>query len=465
MTYQEAKAYVEESKKRGSVLGLSNMHALMNELGNPQNAIPTIHIAGTNGKGSVGAYLASICKEAGFTVGRYCSPAVFDELESWQYDDRFITEEEYAEVMTTVVEACDRISARIGEPFAPTYFELDTTLAFVYMAQKKPDVFLLETGMGGKEDATNVVEHPLACVFTKISMDHMQFLGESLTEIATQKAGIMKPGAWIFWGEQEPEVRDVLKENFNRVVREGEKMGLETVRGDVYTRCIEFIDCTPEKIEFSYLGIEYETSMTGLYQMQNATLAIAVFDAIWPKLLLGLQNDMEYWNANNESLVSWVDMEYACKVGVAKTYWPGRFEILGTNPFFAIDGAHNEDAVRQLSITIENRFTNQPVNFIIGVLADKAHEQMLEIMMPYANHIYTITPPNPRGLSGEVLADEVRKWNTNVTACESIAAAVDVAISQSEKDGCPIIAFGSLSYLGQLKETYKQIRESRMENV
>ena len=462
MTYQEAKAYVEESKKRGSVLGLANMHALMNELGNPQNVIPTIHIAGTNGKGSFGAYLASICKEAGFTVGRYVSPAVFDELESWQYDGAYITEAEYAECMTEVALACDAISTHTGKAFAPTYFELETALAFVFIAKKKPDVFLLETGMGGKEDATNVVEHPLACVFTKISMDHMQFLGDTLTEIATQKAGIMKPGAWIFWGEQEPEVREVLTDHFKRIEREGSRQGLETIRGDVYTRCIEFICSTEEKLEFSYLGIDYETCMTGLYQMQNATLAIAVFDAIWPKLLLGIQDEMEYWNAENDSLVSWVDMEYACKVGVAKAVWPGRFEVLGTQPCFIMDGAHNMDAVKQLARTIENRFTNQHVNFIIGVLADKAHEQMLEIMMPYAKSVYTITPPNPRGLRSEVLAEEVRQWNTNVTACESVKEAVSLALMQSEKDATPILAFGSLSYLGELKETYKQICESRM---
>ena len=280
MTYQEAKAYVEESKKRGSVLGLSNMHALMNELGNPQNTIPTIHIAGTNGKGSVGAYLASICKEADFKVGRYCSPAVFDELESWQYDGRFITEEEYAKCMTTIVEAVEAISSRSEELFAPTYFELETALAFVFMSEMKPDVFLLETGMGGKEDATNVVENPLACIITKISMDHMQFLGNSLAEIAEQKAGIMKPGAWIFWADQEPEAREVLKKNLDRVIREGEKQGIETAHGDFYGRCVELVSASSEKIEFSYLGIDYETQMTGLYQMQNASLAIAVFHII-----------------------------------------------------------------------------------------------------------------------------------------------------------------------------------------
>ena len=465
MIYQEAKAYVEESKKRGSVLGLSNMRALMNELGNPQNTIPTIHIAGTNGKGSVGAYLASICKEADFKVGRYCSPAVFDELESWQYDGRLITKEEYAKCMTTIVEAVEAISSRSEAPFAPTYFELETALAFVYMAEMKPDVFLLETGMGGKEDATNVVDNPLACIITKISMDHMQFLGNTLAEIAEQKAGIMKPGAWIFWADQEPEAREVLKKHFDRVLREGEKQGIETVHGDFYGRCVELVATSDERIDFSYLGIDYETKMTGLYQMQNASLAIAVFDTIWPALLLGLNDDMEYWNANQESLVSWVDMEYACKVGVSKAYWPGRFEVLGEEPFFAIDGAHNEDAVKQLATTIENRFTNQPVNFIIGVLADKAHEKMFKLMEPYANHVYTITPPNPRGLSAESLAEEIGQWNDKVIACESIEAAVDMAFAQSKEDGCPVIAFGSLSYLGRLKEHYKQIRESRMENV
>jgi len=465
MTFKEAREYLEESKKRGSVLGLSNMLTLMEELGNPQNQIPTIHIAGTNGKGSVGTYLASVCKEADFTVARYCSPAVFDELECWQYDGRYITEEEYANGMTLIKDACDAISNRMGTTFEPTSFELETALAFVFAAQVKPNVFLLEVGMGGALDATNVVEHPLACVFTKISRDHMQFLGKNLTEIATQKAGIMKPGAFIFWAKQEPEVETVLRDAFARVSKEDETHGVKTVKGDFYSRCIEVFSCKPDGVQFSYLGVDYETSMTGLYQVENACLAIAVFDAIWPNLLLGLQDDMEYWNGENESLVSWVEMEYACKEGVAKAFWPGRFEVLGTEPYFVIDGAHNEDAVKQLAETIKLHFTNSPVNFIIGILADKEHEKMLEIMMPYANHIYTITPPNPRALDGQVLAEEVSRWNEKAFYCESIKDAVDKAILQSKQDGCPIVAFGSLSYLGELKESYKQICESRMRNV
>ena len=462
LTYKEAQDFIEEARKRGSVLGLDNMRALMNELGNPQDMIPTIHIAGTNGKGSFGAYLASICKEAGFKVGRYCSPAVFDSLECWQYDGRNITEEEYAEMMSQVKCACDIV---VSKGVYPTAFEIETALAFVYFAKMKPDVCLVEVGMGGDLDATNVIKQPLACVFTKISRDHMQFLGNSLTEIATEKAGIMKNGSLIFWGEQEPEVERVLENAFSAVTAKDKETGLSTIRGDVYTSRIRFTSQKPGELRFSYLGVNYMTRMAGMYQIQNATLAIAVFDAIWPRLLFQLQDEMQMWNDKSAPLASWLDMEFACRVGILNAVWPGRFEVIGQDPLFIIDGAHNEDAVKQLAITIENSFTNPSVNFIIGILADKEHEKMLEMMMPYANKIYTVTPPNARGLSGEVLADGVRQWHEDVLYCEKIEDAIEKAISQSREDGCPIVAFGSLSYLGELKENYKQICESRMRDV
>ncbi len=457
LTYKEVEAFVEEAKKRGSVLGLASMLALMEELGNPQNQVPTIHIAGTNGKGSFGTYLASICKEAGFKVGRYCSPAVFSPLQCWQYDGRNMTEEEYVACMSQVKSACDIIALNTEGRILPTLFEIETALAFVYFAKMKPDVVLLEVGMGGRLDATNVIEHPLACVFTKISRDHMQFLGESLTEIATEKAGIMKPGALIFWGEQEPEVECVLEEQLQRTPN--------AIRGDVYTSRTEFISQKPGELRFTYLGVNYMTRMAGMYQIQNASLAIAVFDTIWPMLLFNQQDDMQIWQDNEVSLASWMDMEYASRVGVLQAVWPGRFEVIGEQPLFVIDGAHNEDAVKQLAITVEKSFTNQPINLIIGILADKEHEKMLEYMMPFANKIYTITPPNPRGLDGRVLAEEIKQWHKDVWFCETIEEAVKSVIFQSEQDGSPILAFGSLSYLGELKETYKQICESRMRDV
>lgn len=465
LTYKEAQEFLASTKSRGSVLGLENMYALMEELGNPQDKIPTIHIAGTNGKGSVGAYLASICKEADFKVARYCSPAVFDPLECWQYDGRNITEEEYAECMSQVKKACDIIALRTENAILPTPFEIETALAFVYFEKMQPDLALLEVGMGGRLDATNVIKQPLACVFTKISRDHMQFLGESLTEIAKEKAGIMKSGATIFWGEQEPEVEQVLEAELESLIakEKAEMMDaksddedavktylLQTTRGDVYTSRIKLISQKPGELRFSYLGVNYMTRMAGMYQMQNAVLALAVFDVIWHRLLFGQQDDMQMWEDDDIPLVCWLDMEYAGRVGILNAVWKGRFEVIAQEPLFIIDGAHNEDAVKQLAITIENSFTNQPVNFIIGILADKEHEKMLEYIMPFANKIYTVTPPNPRGLDGRILAEEVKQWHEDVLYCETIEMAVQTAVTQSKQDGCPIVAFGSLSYLGAI---------------
>jgi dihydrofolate synthase/folylpolyglutamate synthase len=191
--------------------------------------------------------------------------------------------------------------------------------------------------------------------------------------------------------------------------------------------------------------------MAGMYQMQNAALALAVFDVIWHRLLFGQQDDMQMWEDDDIPLACWLDMEYAGRVGILNAVWKGRFEVISQDPLFIIDGAHNEDAVKQLAITIENSFTNQPVNFIIGILADKEHEKMLEHVMPFANKIYTVTPPNPRGLDGRILAEEVKQWHEDVFYCETVEEAVQIVKAQSRQDGCPIIAFGSLSYLRAIR--------------
>lgn len=463
LSYKEAQEFLEEAKKRGSVLGLETMYALMEKLGNPQDSIRVIHIAGTNGKGSFGAYFASICKEAGLRAGRYCSPAVFSPLECWQFDGRNITEEEYAETMSQVKSACDSLFLETEGNICPTAFEIETALAFVYFAKMQPDVLLLETGMGGRLDATNVVKSPLACVFTKISRDHMQFLGESLTEIATEKAGIMKSGAIVFWGEQEPEVDMVLEQTLQTLQSKDEENQTQTMRGDVYDSRTKLISQKAGELRFSYLGVNYMTRMSGLYQMQNASLALAVFDALWSVLIFQQKDEMQMWENNDTSLASWLDMEYAARLGIFNASWQGRFEVLGEDPLFIIDGAHNEDAVKQLALTIENSFTNPSLNLIIGILKDKEHEKMLAQILPFANEVYTITPPNERGLDGIILAEEIRQLGHKAIYCETIQKAVDMALSQSKQDGCPILAFGSLSYLGKLKEYYVTWKESKKE--
>lgn len=461
LTYEEARKFIEETTRYGSVLGLTSMRALMEELGNVQNTIPTIHIAGTNGKGSVGTYLASICKEAGLKVGRYCSPAVFDPLECWQYDGRNITKDEYAYCMSQVKCACDIV---VSKGIQPTVFEIETAMAFVYFAWKKPDVLLLEVGMGGETDATNVVDNPYACVFTTISYDHMQFLGNTLEEIASVKAGIMKPGAYVCWGYQEPEVESVLERKFQNIKTEGERDGLVSTKGVVVTNQLQLISENPKEMRFSYLGKTYVTQMAGYYQMQNAALAITVFYGLWTKGFLRSQEQEIICDLFGESV------DNAIQIGIQNAIWPGRFEKISEQPLFIIDGAHNEDAAKQLSQTIENCFTNQSLTYIIGVLADKEHKKMLKIMLPYASKVYTITPQNARGLNGQLLLEEAKEVSKeqdlviDMEFCPSVKEALDQAIAYGKEHNQPILAFGSLSYLGSLKQEYKHICESRNEN-
>ena len=457
LSYEEARLFLEQTSRFGSVLGLTSMKALMEELGNPQDAISVIHIAGTNGKGSVGAYLASIGKAAGLKVGRYCSPAVFDPLECWQYNGRNISPEEYASFLSEVKKAYEKV---VCKGIQPTVFELETALAFVYFKAMKVDVLFLETGLGGETDATNVVKHPLACVFTTISRDHMQFLGETLTEIALVKSGIIKAGAYVFSAEQKPEVKLVLDEKATQV-NEGYLIDKKNCVTYVDTEALEFVSQRPGQLEFYYKGKKYTTSMAGMYQMQNAALAIEVFE----KIFLNLPEMSDFQIPAVCDMLEERGQVEIIAYGVEKAYWPGRFEVIGYHPLCLIDGAHNEDAVKQLAITVEKSFTNQPLDLIIGILADKEHEKMLAYMMPFANRIFTVTPPNQRGLDGKILAEEVKVWHEDVICCESIKEAVEAAISHSTEKGCPILAFGSLSYLGILKENYKQICESRMRDV
>uniref|UniRef100_UPI0040572168 bifunctional folylpolyglutamate synthase/dihydrofolate synthase n=1 Tax=Agathobacter sp. TaxID=2021311 RepID=UPI0040572168 len=460
MTYEQARKFIEQTTKFGSVLGLASMKALMEELGNVQNTIPTIHIAGTNGKGSVGAYLAAIFQKAGLKTGRYCSPAVFHPLECWQYDGQMITEHEYAAVMSQVKKACDIV---VSKGIRPTVFEVETAAAFVYFSRKQTDVLLLETGLGGETDATNVAEHPLACVFTNISRDHMQFLGDTLEEITAVKAGIIKPGAKVFSAKQHPEAEAMLERYYIASRQKLEKQ-IKTKQnqeqiGFVDESRLHLVSQKPGELLFSYKGIKYVTQLSGIYQMKNAALAIEAAEGMLETLLSVKKEEAlknaAYGKKDNETKTLIENtVEHVKNIisnGIKNTFWPGRFEILGKDPLFIMDGAHNEDAACMLSQTLENCFTKSSLVYIIGVLADKEHKQMLKIMRFYSDRVYTITPPNARALDAGKLAEEAREFYREVTACESIEQAAAGAIAYAKANGKAILAFGSLSYLSELK--------------
>lgn len=436
MTYDEAGRYISNVSKTGSILGLDSIRALMAVLSNVQDAIPIIHIAGTNGKGSVGAYLASILKEEGLHVGRYCSPAVFDPLEVWQYDGKNMSQDEYASIMSQVKSACDIVVSQGG--VHPTVFEVETAAAFLYFYQRKADVLLLETGMGGSTDATNLIRRPMASVITTISMDHMKFLGNTLSSIAQAKGGIIKEACPVFSAPQQPEVEQVLR------TIAGEKHTTITFADSAFsdegTGKLEIQREIPGEMNFTYDGIAYTTSMAGHYQIYNAALAIEVYK--------GLPQLQRHAREEQTGIL---------QRGIRNAYWPGRFEVIGQNPLFIVDGAHNEDAARQLKETLENCFTNTAITYIIGVLADKEHEKMLQIMLPLAKRVYTVTPDNGRAMDGSRLAEEAMRYHTDVHACATVEEAVKLALQTKNT----IVAFGSLSYLGDLKNAYWKLQNER----
>ena len=433
MTFEEARRFIAESSKTGSILGLESICNLMRELGNIQDQLPVIHIAGTNGKGSTGAYLQAIFEQAGFTTSRYCSPAVFDPLEVFQYCGTTISESEYAHVMSQVKTACDILVSK-GNPM-PTVFEIETAAAFVWFYQKKPDIVLLEVGMGGETDATNIVKNPLASVITTISRDHMGFLGEKVEDIAAVKAGIIKEKCPVFSAPQQSGVEQVLFKHANRkqaelrMVEEGDCQLLEEAFG---------------RLSFSYKGKNYVTGMAGLYQIKNAALAIEVAEYLLPKMM--------------EKKSSQAAVEGIIKKGVEAARWAGRFEVIQKEPLVIMDGAHNEDAAKQLAQTVHNCFPKQKLTYIIGVLADKEHGKMLELMLPYADQVYTVTPNNPRALDGKQLAEEVRNFHQEVEACDSVTEALKKALQQAKEKKESVLAFGSLSYLGELKRVIEVMK-------
>ena len=429
MTYEEAKVYIEEVSRTGSILGLESIIHLMKELGNVQETLRIIHIGGTNGKGSTGAFIESILIEAGYVVGRYTSPAVFETFEVWRMNRTNISLEDYLECLEEVKKACERMLAK--GMAQPTVFEVETALAFVYFAKKNCDYVLLEVGMGGETDATNLISKPVCSVLTSISMDHMQFLGNTLEAIAKVKAGIIKKDCPVITSDaQKEEVRQVI----GAVAEEkGANLILAKLADIQMTKEVEEgqreikLHCTHRILGQVLLGL------IGTYQLENANLAISAC-----KEVLHIPHEI-------------------IKRGLENTSWPGRFEVIHTSPTFILDGAHNEDAAKKLAATLQNYFTNRKITYIIGVLADKEHKKMLELMLPFAKRVYTVTPQNKRALAGEVLAAEVESLGFKAINCAEIHEAVkEVLLSATEDE--VIVAFGSLSYLSEVKKAAERLR-------
>ncbi len=419
MDYKMAIDYLKNLDVRGIVLGLENMKMLLYFLGNPQNSVPAIHIAGTNGKGSVGTFISEILIDSGYKVGRYVSPAVIDTKECWQLNGKFINETDFAEYVSIVKNAAEKLYNKTS--VYPTRFEIETCVAFLYFKNKKCDISVIEVGLGGRNDATNITENIILSIITSISIDHINILGNNLYDIAKEKAGIIKKGVLCISAQQKTDAETALIKEANEKNSEILFLNKKDIINYKLYKNKQYFD-------YGYYK-NLCISMLGLYQIENAALAVKACDLI---------NKYKF-KVNEDNI----------RRGLLKAAWAGRFQILKNKPIFIVDGAHNVDAAEKLMKSTELYLKNKKLIFIIGMLADKEYEKVAKITACKAEKIIIIECSNKRTADADTLLRVYKKYNENTFKAENIKNAVSKAIKLA-KDNNAILAFGSLSYLGEL---------------
>ena len=420
MDFLEAQNYLEKVRsQKGIVLGLDTMRHLMAKLNNPQDKVKFIQIAGTNGKGSTAAYLTSILSEAGIKVGRYTSPAVFSSTEQYFACGSCISESEYAKGMTAVAEAAASLD---GE--TPTAFEQETALAFWYFAKKGCELAILEAGLGGDMDATNIVTTTVCSIITSISMDHCRILGNKISEIAAHKAGIIKPGAPVICIEQKEDAMEPI-----RAAAKAADTPLYEVHRD------EVRQIFSDKRESIVFFREFENlhlKLLGSCQPENAALAVQAASVLSRSYPIEKKHIYD---------------------GIEKTRWGGRFELHSGSPDIILDGAHNPDGIRRLRESVNQMFGAVPICYVCGVLADKDYEKEIEILFGRASNVFTVTPPSPRAMKSTDLKVAIKERfpQLKVTSFDSedgIEKAMEAAVSQNN----PVVVCGTLTILARVKE-------------
>lgn len=421
MDYQEAMKYIQKTQYLGIKPGLQRIRVLLEHLGDPHKKLKYIHVAGTNGKGSTVAFMSSILAEAGYKVGIFTSPHIQRFSERIRINQAEIPESDIARITGIIKE---KIELMLDQGMSnPTEFEIVTAMAFQYFAEQGCDIVVLEAGMGGRLDSTNIIDAPEAAVITTISYDHMEVLGGTLQEIAGEKAGIIKRDCDVVLYPQEPGVERL----FEQVCQE-QSAGLHKV---------ELSSLSPAgfdkfRPEFDYE--EYKSlriSLLGNYQIRNAAVAIKTMEVLKEK--------------------DYKIGEEALRNGLLKAKWPGRFEIVNRSPLFLIDGAHNPESVITLADNLKIYFPEKKITFVTGVLADKDYKSMMETVIPRAERFITVTPKSPRALSAGELANFLKSsYGANVSVAGNTENAVRKSLELCSNDGL-ICAFGSLYFIGGVR--------------
>lgn len=413
---------IEKLKKRGSVPGLESIGRLLDELDHPENKLKIVHIAGTNGKGSIFAFLSSILQESGYQVGRYISPTIQCYEERFQINGVFIEKEKLERYFSRVESAMKEVERKYG--ICPTLFEAETAISFLYFLDKNVDFALIETGMGGTMDATNIIAHPLLTVISSISFDHKGILGDTLEEIASQKAGIIKSGVPVVLSENPQKVREVIEKKSFEL-----NSPLSVVSPETYI----IIEEKEAGSTFLWKEQTFSIKLPGRHQISNAVTALETARQLH-----------ELWDPHHSI------NEKNMATGLEKARWPGRLELLSERPLFYRDGAHNPDAARKLAEFLEKHFTNKRIIYIMGVLRDKEYEKMLQCLLPLADSIYVFQPENERGLEVDVLAGAVKEYDKNAVICNNVNQAVKKALEDARDDDV-VVAWGSLSFMEDME--------------
>ena len=415
MNVQEALTYIHSVSWKGSVPGLSRTQELLRRLGDPQNRLKFVHIAGTNGKGSTAAMLASVLQAAGYRTGLYTSPYITCFNERMQVDGRMIDDDELAQITQEL-----RPHAEAMEDH-PTEFELVTAIAMVYFARHACDIVVLEVGLGGALDSTNVISQPEVAVICNIGLDHTEVLGDTLEKIAQAKAGIIKGGDVVIYRGQ-ASVEQVFADACART-------GARLHRAD-------FDAIVPVSAALDGQVFDYGARkalllpLLGAHQLKNASVVLTTVDVLIAR--------------------GWHISEQALREGLRTVRWPGRFELLRREPVFIVDGGHNPQCMASLAENLKAYLAGRPITALTGVMADKDYSDMYRIVAPYISRYVTVTPDNPRALRAEALAEALRVYGKPVTACPTVAEGVAEALRQTGS-GEAVVAFGSLYMVGDIR--------------
>ena len=416
MTPEEALTYIHSVCWKGSIPGLGRTQELLAKMGNPQNQLQFVHIAGTNGKGSTAAMTASILRQAGYRVGLYTSPYIFRFHERMQVDGQCISDAELAEITEFVKPLAESMADH------PTEFELVTCIAMEYFKRHHCDVVSLEVGMGGELDSTNVILPPLVAVLTNIGLDHTEFLGDTLEKICETKSKIIKPGSIAVTYREKPSVEAVIEARCREV-------GARWMPADF--DAIHLISASLEGQIFDWGPYEkLHLPLLGQHQLYNAAVVLTIVNALREK---GLAISDE-----------------AVRTGIASVSWPGRFELVARNPLFIVDGGHNPQCIEALVNNVRDYLNGRTLTILTGVLADKDYSDMYEDMAQYAACFVTVTPPNPRALEAKDLAAYLSRYGKPVRTAETVEAGVALAKELAGPEGV-VLAYGSLYMVGDIE--------------